>query len=150
MNNQTVYTVDRNSPTDSEQGTTIALFSSALNAKKYVGISNLVYFYNAGTGMTTRRMISDKSDLIGIVSAASAFTVIHQWLQNQADITGKLVVTKEEWAAIRNLSHHYLKNNLLQVRDCVVPELKPAAHEMLCEYWGKDFVERIETSKPQV
>lgn len=30
-----VYTVDRNSPTDSEQGTTIALFSSALNAKKY-------------------------------------------------------------------------------------------------------------------
>lgn len=30
-----VYTVDRNSPTDSDQGTTIALFSSALNAKRY-------------------------------------------------------------------------------------------------------------------
>lgn len=35
VRDNTVYTVDRNSPTDSEQGTTIALFSSALNARKY-------------------------------------------------------------------------------------------------------------------
>ena len=38
MNNikdNTVYTVDRNSPDDCEQGTTIALFSSALTAKRY-------------------------------------------------------------------------------------------------------------------
>jgi len=35
IRDNTVYTVDRNSPTDAEQGTTIALFSSVLNAKKY-------------------------------------------------------------------------------------------------------------------
>ena len=35
LEHQVVYTVDRNSPSDCEQGTTIALFSSCLNAKKY-------------------------------------------------------------------------------------------------------------------
>ncbi|MBR1639184.1 MAG: glycosyltransferase family 2 protein [Treponema sp.] len=119
-------------------------FFIAKNAKKYVGIEDLVYFYNAETGMTTRHLISDKSQLKGIVSATSAFTAIHQWLQAEADRTGKLAISEAEWVAIRRLSHNYLKNNLLQVRECVVPELKTTAHEMLCEYWGKDFVERME------
>ena len=35
MNNNIVYTVDRNSPGDCEQGTAITVFSSCLNAKKY-------------------------------------------------------------------------------------------------------------------
>lgn len=30
-----IYTVDRNSPTDCEQGTPVAVFSSVLNARKY-------------------------------------------------------------------------------------------------------------------
>ncbi len=119
-------------------------FFIAKNAKKYVGIEDLVYFYNAETGMTTRHLISDKSQLKGIVTATSAFTAIHQWLQAEADRTGKLAISEAEWVAIRRLSHNYLKNNLLQVRECVVPELKTTAHEMLCEYWGKDFVERME------
>ncbi|MCR4631569.1 MAG: glycosyltransferase [Treponema sp.] len=119
-------------------------FFIALNAKKYVGITNLVYFYNAGSGMTARHMISNKDDLQGIVSAASVFTAIHQWLQGEADRTGKLAISGAELAAIRHFSHQYMKNNLLQVKECVVPELQADARELLCEYWGQDFVEKTE------
>ncbi len=119
-------------------------FFIALNAKKYVGISDLVYFYNAGSGMTSLRVISDKKDLQGIVSAASAFTIIHQWLQRQADKTGKLVISQEELSVLRSMSHTYLHNNLLQVKECVLPELQADARAMLCEYWGESFVEKME------
>ena len=94
--------------------------------------------------MTARHIISNKDDLQGIVSAASAFTAIHQWLQGEADRTGKLAISGAELAAIRHFSHQYLKNNLLQVKECVVPELQADARELLCEYWGQDFVEKTE------
>ena len=119
-------------------------FFIALGAKKYVGIKDKVYFYNAGTGMTARHIISEESGLKGIVSAASVFTAIHQWLQGEADRTGTLPITGAELAALRALSHRYIKNNLLQVRECVVPELQAAARELLCEYWGHEFVEKTE------
>ena len=35
LEHQIVYTVDRNSPNDCEQGTTIAVFSSHLTAERY-------------------------------------------------------------------------------------------------------------------
>ena len=118
-------------------------FFIALNAKKYIGIEDKVYFYNAGSGMTAKHVISDSAGLQGIVTPASAFTVIHQWLQGEADRTGELAISAQELAALKSLTQQYLKNNLLMVRDCVAPELQAEAHELLCEYWGQDFVEKV-------
>lgn len=46
MTNQTIYTVDRNSPGDCEQGTTIALFSKKSDAVKYARKLNKEDGYN--------------------------------------------------------------------------------------------------------
>jgi len=46
MTNQTIYTVDRNSPGDCEQGTTIALFSQKSDALKYARKLNKEDGYN--------------------------------------------------------------------------------------------------------
>ena len=42
------------------------------------------------------------------------------------------------------MSRSYLVNNIRQLNSFVIPELQPQAREMLCEYWGKDFVETME------
>ena len=118
-------------------------FFIALKAKKYLGIENPVYFYNAGSGMTARHIISEESELKGIVSPASVFTVIHQWIQGEVDKTGCLPISQEELAALKNLTRKYLENNLLMVKECVAPELQSAARELLGEYWGADFVGKI-------
>ena len=118
-------------------------FFIAINAKKYVGLETPVYFYNAASGMTARHVISDPAGLQGIVTPASVFTVIHQWLQDQADKNGELAISGQELAALRSFAHQYLENNLLMVRDCVAPELQEEAHELLCEYWGQEFVEKV-------
>ncbi len=123
-------------------------FFIALKAKKYIGIEDKVYFYNASSGMTSKHVISDSKGLQGIVSPASVFTVIHQWLQQEADKTGALPVSAQELAAIKSLTHQYLNNNLLMVKECVVPELQEEAHELLCEYWGRDFVEKVSRALP--
>ena len=37
-----------------------------------------------------------------------------------------------------------LKNNLLQYESVVAPEIQKEAYEMLCDYWGEDFVKKVE------
>ena len=46
METKTIYTVDRNSPQDAEQGTTIALFSQKSDAIKYARKLNKEDGYN--------------------------------------------------------------------------------------------------------
>lgn len=122
-------------------------FFISLKAKKYVGITDQVYFYNAKTGMTSSRKITTKEELKGLVSPASVFTVIHQWLQEQADQTGQLAISGKELAYLRAMAHQYLANNLLMLKNAVVPELQDAGYELLCTYWGKEFVKKVEAEK---
>lgn len=37
----------------------------------------------------------------------------------------------------------YLKGNLIRLKESVIPELQPAAYQLLCEYWGEDFVQKV-------
>ena len=46
--------------------------------------------------------------------------------------------------ALRLQSRSYLADNLITLQKKVTEKLKPQAREMLCEYWGKDFVETME------
>ena len=46
--------------------------------------------------------------------------------------------------ALRSFSKSYLANNLKQLNEAVDEKIKTEARQMLCDYWGEDFVEYIE------
>ena len=37
-----------------------------------------------------------------------------------------------------------LENNLSQMEQYVVPELKEKSYEIMCDFWGKNFVDKVE------
>ncbi|WP_081773654.1 glycosyltransferase family 2 protein [Treponema sp. C6A8] len=108
-------------------------------AKSYKGIEEKVYRYRVNTGMTSARKIDSLHKWKMVCSAASVFTVISEWIKENP---GKL--SDEEVNHIRKMTSYYLLNNLQQLKETVIPELQAAARQMLCDYWGKSFVERLE------
>lgn len=127
-------------------------------AKSYIGIQNKVYRYRVNTGMTSHRLIDSLHKWKMICSAASVFTVISQWVENQQknleenqnnnlnQNDNSLYLLPDEIEKLRSKARYYILNNIQQMRERVVPELLPQAREMLCEYWGKDFVELVENA----
>ena len=108
-------------------------------AKKYVGIENQVYQYRVQSGMSSRRKIDSIKKIRMVCSTASVFSVIAESKELKS-----LEVNEVKY--VRGFSIHYLKSNIKQLNDNVIPELKTKAHEILCEYWGESFVNRIEES----
>ena len=120
----------------------LLFFFLAQYAKSYIGIQNKVYRYRVNTGMTSHRWIDSLQKWKMICSAASVFTVISTWLkENNRD---NLVLLPDEVEGLRATARHYIVNNLIQMRERVIPELLPEARQMLCDYWGTDFVELVE------
>ena len=72
-----------------------------------------------------------------VCSTASVFTVISESKELKS-------LEEPEVMCVRRLAPVYLKNNILQLRKTVVPELQQKAHAMLCDYWGAGFVEKVE------
>ena len=114
----------------------LIFFFIGMNAKKYVGIKDKVYYYHLNTGMSSRRTIDSLKKWQMICSASSVFSIITQW------------VKENHWEDIsKSLSFvmlRYLKNSLDQLSQVVSPDLQPAAHQMLCDYWGEHFVQMVE------
>lgn len=112
-------------------------------ARRYVGIQDKVYKYGLSSGMSSVRRIDTLHKWKMICSAASVFSVIVQWIEqeNEAD---RQPLAEDEINDIRQRTSFYLANNLKQLKETVVPELQSEAHQMLCDYWGQHFVERIE------
>lgn len=108
-------------------------------AKKYVGIENPVCRYTVDTGISSNRKIDDLKRWEKVCSTASVFTIIFDEVKKFEP-----PLNLELMEAIRNQSRSYLANNLKQLREAVVPELQKEAREMLCEYWGDSFVEKVE------
>ncbi len=106
-------------------------------AKKYVGIENQVYQYRVQSGMSSRRKIDSEKKIRMVCSTASVFSVIAESKELKA-------LEENEVNYVRRFSTHYLKGNIKQLNDNVIPELKTKAHELLCEYWGESFVNRVE------
>ena len=117
----------------------LLIFFISLFAKSYIGIKDKVYLYRINTGMTGRTAIDSLDRWEMMCSVSSVFTVISQWLQEN-----KTAITPEETQELRNLTIRYLGNNIMSLRNAVVPELKPQAYQLLCDYWGQDFVESTE------
>ena len=89
--------------------------------------------------MSSGRKIDDMHRWKMICSTASVFTIISQWCkEHEADIN------PDEINHLRLMTRYYLENNIKQMRETVIPELQPAARQMLCDYWGENFVETME------
>ena len=108
-------------------------------AKSYKGIEAKVYRYRVNSGMSSGRKIDSLHRWKMICTTASVFTILSQWCkEHEADINS------DEVNHLRLMTRYYLENNIKQMRETVIPELQPAAREMLCDYWGESFVEKME------
>lgn len=109
-------------------------------ANNYIGIEDKLYRYRINSGMSSHRKIDSLERWRLVCSGAAVFTVISQWIKENQTIT------KEDVEIIRAMTRGYLVRTIFQLNETVVPELKQDAYQMLYEYWGKSFVERMETA----
>ncbi|MCR4632011.1 MAG: glycosyltransferase [Treponema sp.] len=109
-------------------------------AKIYIGLENKIYRYRITSGMSSNRKIDTLRKWQLVCSAASVFTVISQWILDN-DLPDDDVIHLREQAGF------YLSTSLVQMEQTVIPELQSKAYEMLCEYWGKNAVERMKITK---
>lgn len=110
-------------------------------AKSYVGIKDKVCRYRINSGMSGTRKIDSLIKWCMICSASSVFAILSLWMQNHsADFQ------EDEVTEIKKKTSFYLANNLKQLKETVTPELQDRALELLKEYWGEAFVERVQAS----
>lgn len=111
----------------------------AHGARRYVGISDRIYNYSVNTGISSNTEITTLERWEQVCSTASVFTVLFTCLEELDP-----PFTESQLAAIRKLCRFYVANNLQQLQHAVVPELRPAARQLLGEYWGEGLVKRME------
>ena len=111
----------------------------AHGARRYVGISDIVYHYSVNTGISSHTEITTLERWEQVCSTASVFTVLFACLEELDP-----PFTESQLAAIRKLCRFYVANNLQQLRHVVTPELQSAARQLLGEYWGEGLVMRME------
>ena len=117
-------------------------FFLAFYAKKYAGIKNEVYSYCVDTGISSEKKIYSLEQWKKVCSAASASTVLLDFVQEK-DIENK-TLTESEIEELRKICRYYAKNNLEQLKKTVIPELQTQAYEELCEWWGKEMIKSVE------
>lgn len=112
-------------------------FFISRNSKKYVGIPDKFYCYKVGEGISTDNKITSLDKWKSHCSSASVFTVIFLYnRENPLDEeTYKMIVAFAQTAVIRSV---------MRLENSVLPELKYAAREMLCDAWGRTMVEKAE------
>ena len=108
-------------------------------AKKYLGIEKPVYRYRVDTGISSNKKITDLDRWEQVCSTANVFTIIFESIKDFSE-----PLTSEQMKSLRLRSRSYLVNNLKQLNEAVIPELREQARELLCEYWGEDFVTTAE------
>ena len=111
-------------------------------AKKYVGIDKCIYYYCDDTGVTSNKVIDSLNSWEHVCSVASVFSSIYTNLQE-----GKINLSEAQLERLGELCCSYVANNLDQLNGAVVSELKEEAYNMLCDYWGEDFVHTIEKQR---
>ena len=111
--------------------------AKSFTVKSYLGIKDKVYRYRINSGMSSDRKIKSLTQWKMVCSAASVFTILSNWSKENQ-------LNEEELEKIRELTRFYLFNNIKQMNETVAPELLAQARQMLCDFWGQSFVERVE------
>ena len=114
-------------------------FFIAQEAKKYTGIEDKVYRYSIDTGISSAQKITDLTRWEQICTASNVFTIIFSAIEEN-----EVSLSFEQLEALRLQSRSYLVNNIGMLKHNVIPELQMPARQLLCEYWGSDFVETME------
>lgn len=109
-------------------------------AKKYKGISCSVYNYSCDTGVTSKKIIDTLEKWEKVCSASSAFTSLFDLIKNEPEIN----MPSECVEAIKFQCRRILQNSISQMHTSVPESLIPEARNMLCDYWGSDFVSEME------
>ena len=125
-------------------------YEAALHGYTYLGVKDVAYVYYVTSGITSRRVITDIKDWVKVVSTASVFTSIFSEIDNLSEEEAGRVFDKKILDCIKQNCRSFLAHNILSYRQLVSPEIKAQAYELLCEYWGKDFVEDIEKALEEV
>ena len=110
-------------------------FFLAYYAKSYYGINDVVYYYLTNEGITNNKPITDLIKWRRHCTVASIYTLL---------LTFEGELSEVEREEIRKKSREFMKFSILRLREQVIPELRPQAREMLCEFWGKGYVETVE------
>lgn len=112
-------------------------------AKSYCGFNKKVYDYSISSGISSRAEINTLERWEKICSTSSIFTFLLDEIQNENPQN----YSEAHSNAIKMECIKKLKNNLLQFKTVVAPVIQKEAYQMLCDYWGEDFVKKIETSQ---
>ena len=108
-------------------------------AKKYVGIDKEVYYYCDNTGVTSNRVINNLDKWNQVCSVSSVFTALYTTLEER-----NIELTERQTERLTEICYYYVANNLGQLQNAVVTELKDAAYDILCDYWGANLVSKVE------
>ena len=106
----------------------------------YYGIGDIVYNYNNDTGITGDVQITGLERWEKICSTASVFALIFSYIQENP-------IDECCTDSLRRICNTYLAGQLRQLNACVVPQLQGKAYDMLCDYWGEDYVKRVEAAE---
>lgn len=118
----------------------IQFFFLCLFADKYIGIETPVFHYNLDSGITSHTLITELDRWEKACSASSVFTTLLLYIEeNEQDFT------EEEKVAVQYSCRSTLRNRLVHLKKGVAPEIKEEAYEILCKWWGEDFVKEIDS-----
>jgi len=115
----------------------VLYFYLAYFAKKYVGIKDKLYLYSVDTGISADIKIDKLEKWTKICTAASAFAIIFGAINS-----GEIQITSEQHEAVQIQCNLYVLSEFRYFKYFVSDELKKAAWEVFCEYWGKDYLEK--------
>ena len=119
-------------------------FFIALLAKKYVGTKENVYLYRNNSGITSTPVVKDMENWERVCSMASGFSNLVLWINNKTQQDGKSPIADDVRAGIQMMFLKHLHNSVIQLKKFVAPEIRDEARQMLYDYWGQSFVEKME------
>lgn len=113
-------------------------------SEKYAGTSENVYLYRNDSGITSTPVVKDMERWERVCSMASGFSNLVLWINEKTAEEGKSPVQEDVLQAVREMFLKHLHTSVLQLRKFVAPEIRDEARQMLYDYWGQSFVEKME------
>lgn len=121
----------------------LIFFFISLFAKSYIGLENKIYRYRINSGMSSQRKIDSLEKWELICSASSVFTVIWQWILDFEEKSSSKILSDEEMSLLREQGRNYLIMSIHQLKERVIPSIQDSVYSMLCDYWGRNLVQKI-------
>jgi hypothetical protein len=115
----------------------LIMFLVAYFTDSYSFIEKDVYFYNYGQGITGNNVINDLNKWEKICSASTVFTILKNNLGEE------IILTHEQAKQLDGICNNYLRTIIEHLDNNVDFSIKEPATEILNEYWGAEYVDKI-------